>query len=136
MEDKTRRLLIQNALKAREQSFSPISRFSVGAALITESGVIYSGCNIECAGLSASNCAERTAFFKAVSEGECSFTAIAVAGGPKDKPIAEYCPPCGICRQVMVQFCRPDTFTIITAIDEETWQEFTLLELLPLPFHR
>lgn len=136
MTDSKRRSLIGEALKAREFSFSPMSGFAVGAALLGADGKIYHGCNIECAGMTPSNCAERTAFFKAVSEGCMDFEAIAIVGGPKDMPLTEYCPPCGVCRQVMAQFCRLDTFPVIMAIDEEHWEECTLGELLPKAFQR
>lgn len=136
MTEVMRKTLIREALKAREYSFSPISGFAVGAALLGENGTIYRGCNIECGGLTPSCCAERTAFFKAVSEGCLKFQAIAIAGGPKDRPLTEPCHPCGVCRQVMAQFCSPDAFQIIGAVDEDRWEEFTLRELLPMAFTR
>lgn len=136
MTDSMCRTLIREALKAREYSFSPISGFAVGAALLGENGTIYRGCNIECAGLTPSNCAERTAFFKAVSEGCLEFQAIAIAGGLKDRAISEPCPPCGVCRQLMAQFCRLDTFEIIMAVDEDHWEVCTLGDLLPKAFQR
>ena len=136
MTDSMRVTLIREALRARAYSFSPISGFAVGAALLGEDGTIYRGCNIECAGLTPSNCAERTAFFKAVSEGCLKFQAIAIVGGPKGKPLADYCPPCGVCRQLMAQFCSLDTFKIIMAVDETDWKECTLGELLPMAFQR
>ena len=99
--------LIHKAIAAREFAYAPYSNFCVGAALLTKSGKIYTGCNVENAGYSATNCAERTAFFKAVSEGEREFAAIAIVGGPRG-PLTEYCSPCGVCRQVMQEFCGPD----------------------------
>ena len=99
--------LIHKAIAARECAYAPYSNFCVGAALLTKSGKIYTGCNVENAGYSATNCAERTAFFKAVSEGEREFAAIAIVGGPRG-PLTEYCSPCGVCRQVMQEFCGPD----------------------------
>ena len=128
--------LIHKAIAAREFAYAPYSNFCVGAALLTKSGKIYTGCNVENAGYSATNCAERTAFFKAVSEGCLKFQAIAIVGGPKGKPLADYCPPCGVCRQLMAQFCSLDTFKIIMAVDETDWKECTLGELLPMAFQR
>ena len=106
--------LIHKAIAAREFAYAPYSNFCVGAALLTKSGKIYTGCNVENAGYSATNCAERTAFFKAVSEGEREFAAIAIGGGPRG-PLTEYCSPCGVCRQVMAEFCDPDEFLVIHA---------------------
>ena len=114
-------------------SYTPYSNFKVGAALLSESGKIFTGCNIENAAYGPSNCAERTAFFKAVSEGILKFKAIMVIGGPGGI-IKDYCPPCGVCRQVMMEFCNPETFKIILATDETHYTEFTLKELLPLGF--
>ena len=96
------RELYQLAVKARERSYSPYSRFRVGAALLAMDGGVYMGANIENASYGAANCAERTAFFKAVNEGVRGFEAIAIAGGPEDADVLEFCPPCGICRQVMI----------------------------------
>ena len=125
--------LIGEAIAAMQYSYSPYSHFRVGAALLTKSGKIYRGCNIENAAYTPTNCAERTAFFKAVSEGELEFEAICVVGG-KDGSLEEYTSPCGVCRQVMMEFCDPETFQIILATDEEHYAEFTLKELLPLGF--
>ena len=125
--------LIGEAIAAMQYSYSPYSHFRVGAALLTKSGKIYRGCNIENAAYTPTNCAERTAFFKAVSEGELEFEAICVVGG-KDGRLEEYTSPCGVCRQVMMEFCDPETFQIILATDEEHYAEFTLKELLPLGF--
>lgn len=125
--------LIREAISAMQLSYSPYSHFRVGAALLTKSGKIYRGCNIENAAYTPTNCAERTAFFKAVSEGELEFDAICVVGG-KDGILEEYAPPCGVCRQVMMEFCNPETFKIILATDETHYTEFTLKELLPLGF--
>ena len=125
--------LIQEAIAAMQYSYSPYSHFCVGAALLTKSGKIYRGCNIENAAYTPTNCAERTAFFKAVSEGELEFDAICIVGGKDGKP-EEYAPPCGVCRQVMMEFCDPETFQIILATDEAHYTEFTLKELLPLGF--
>lgn len=127
--------LINKALSAREKSYSPYSDFAVGAALLCKNGKVYSGCNIENSGYSATNCAERTAFFKAVSEGETEFIRIAVVGGHKNNPIDNYCSPCGICRQVMKEFCEPD-FEIIMAKSEDDFISMTLSELLPMAFDK
>ena len=125
--------LIQEAIAAMHYSYTPYSHFRVGAALLTKSGKIYRGCNIENAAYTPTNCAERTAFFKAVSEGELEFEAICIVGG-KDGKLEEYTPPCGVCRQVMMEFCNPETFKIILATDETHYTEFILKELLPLGF--
>ena len=125
--------LIHKAIAAREFAYAPYSNFCVGAALLTKSGKIYTGCNVENAGYSATNCAERTAFFKAVSEGEREFTAIAIAGGISGEAPVEYAYPCGICRQVMQEFCRDD-FVIYVVNSEQDYQRYTLKELLPFGF--
>ena len=114
-------------------SYTPYSNFKVGAALLSESGKIFTGCNIENAAYGPSNCAERTAFFKAVSEGILKFKAIMVIGGPGGI-IKDYCPPCGVCRQVMMEFCNPETFSIFLAKSETDIIEYKLKELLPLGF--
>ncbi|MGN0731853.1 MAG: cytidine deaminase [Treponema sp.] len=114
-------------------SYTPYSNFKVGAALLSESGKIFTGCNIENAAYGPSNCAERTAFFKAVSEGILKFKAIMVVGGPGGI-IKDYCPPCGVCRQVMMEFCNPETFSIFLAKSETDIVEYKLKELLPLGF--
>lgn len=125
--------LIHAALLARKQSWSPYSNYRVGAAVLTASGRIFTGCNIENAAFTPTVCAERTAFFKAVSEGEHEFAAIAVAGSPKG-PVTQLAWPCGVCRQVMMEFCDPETFLVITARSEEAFEERLLKELLPLGF--
>ena len=114
-------------------SYTPYSNFKVGAALLSESGKIFTGCNIENAAYGPSNCAERTAFFKAVSEGVLKFKAIMVIGGPGGI-IKDYCPPCGVCRQVMMEFCNPETFSIFLAKSETDIIEYKLKDLLPLVF--
>lgn len=126
--------IVSEALRMRQYSYVPYSHFRVGAALLTENGDIYTGCNIENAAYTPTNCAERTAFFKAVSEGECSFTAIAIAGGAEDAKELEYCSPCGVCRQVMMEFCNPETFQVVLVKSETEYQVFTLQEILPLGF--
>ena len=124
--------LIKSALEARKFAYVPFSGFRVGAALLSKTGKIYAGCNIENAAYSPTNCAERTAFFKAVSEGEREFEAIAIAGGYEGEP-ADYCPPCGVCRQVMLEFCTPD-FIVILAKSENDFQIYTLGEIMPQAF--
>ena len=114
-------------------SYTPYSNFKVGAALLSESGKIFTGCNIENAAYGPSNCAERTAFFKAVSEGILKFKAIMVIGG-SGGIIKDYCPPCGVCRQVMMEFCNPETFSIFLAKSETDIIEYKLKDLLPLGF--
>lgn len=125
--------LIKAAMDARENAYAPYSHFFVGAALLTGEGKLYTGCNVENASYGATNCAERTAFFKAVSEGERSFAAIAIAGGPKGQGMGDYAYPCGICRQVMKEFCGPD-FKIFVVKSEEDYKEYTLEQLLPWGF--
>lgn len=126
--------LIEKALEARRKSYAPYSKFQVGAALLGKNGIIYEGCNVENASYSVTNCAERTAFFKAVSEGQKEFEAIAIAGGAADAEELDYCAPCGVCRQVMMEFCKPDTFEIIVAKNVEEYKVYTLRELLPEGF--
>lgn len=127
--------LVELAFEAKSRSYSPYSHFAVGAALLAKSGKIYLGCNIENAAYTPTNCAERTAFFKAVSEGEYEFEAIAIAAGPTDgRSYDEYCAPCGVCRQVMMEFCNPDTFKVTVSKDVEDYRTYTLKELLPFGF--
>lgn len=126
--------LIMAAQKARANSYSPYSGYKVGAALLAESGAVYTGCNVENASYPATVCAERTAFLKAVSEGERKFGAIAIIGGRCERP-DDYAYPCGVCRQVMGEFCDGD-FEIIVAIDESDYKIFTLDELLPARFEK
>ena len=125
--------LIDTAIEQLKFSYTPYSNFKVGAALLTKSGKIYTGCNIENASYTPTNCAERTAFFKAVSEGIREFQAICIVGG-QNGVLTGYAAPCGVCRQVMMEFCDPETFQIILAIDKEKYDVFTLKELLPLGF--
>jgi cytidine deaminase len=128
--------LIKLALEARKFSYSPYSGFSVGAALLCADGTVYTGCNIENSAFSPTVCAERTAFFKAVSEGEKKFVKIAVVGGKSDDEFPEnYCPPCGVCRQVMKEFCSED-FEIIIAKNTDEYKVMTLAELLPESFDK
>lgn len=133
MDKKLVQEMIGLAIEQLKYSYTPYSGFKVGAALLTKSGKLYTGCNIENAAYTPTNCAERTAFFKAVSEGERAFQAICVVGG-KDGILTEYAAPCGVCRQVMMEFCNPETFRIILATSREQYEIFTLKELLPLGF--
>lgn len=125
--------LIKAALAARQNAYAPYSNYHVGAALLTADGKIYQGCNVENASYGATNCAERTAFFKAISEGERAFTAIAIVGGMKGQDSNSFAYPCGICRQVMQEFCNTD-FKIIVVKSEHEYKEYTLTELLPEGF--
>lgn len=129
-----RRELIDIALEARQMAYTPYSHHKVGAALLTKNGKVYRGCNIESASYTPSNCAERTAFFKAVSEGEREFEAIAIVGGFEDSPVLRLCAPCGVCRQVMMEFCDPETFEIILCDEKDELHTYKLEELLPLGF--
>ena len=124
--------LCETAARMRQMSYTPYSHFRVGAALLAEDGTVYTGCNIENAAYTPTNCAERTAFFKAVSEGQRHFAAIAVCGGPEDGEL-KYCPPCGVCRQVMAEFCGRD-FLIFLAKSGTDYETHTLGELFPEGF--
>lgn len=124
--------LLSQAIEAMSKSYSPYSGCKVGAALLTKNGKVYTGTNIENAAFSPTVCAERVAFFKAVSEGETEFSAIAVVGG-KDGKIDGIFAPCGVCRQVMREFCDDD-FKIIMGINETDYKTITLSELLPISF--
>ena len=130
--DKTK--LVELALEARPFSYCPYSGFAVGAALLCEDGTVYTGCNIENAAFTPTSCAERTAFFKAVSEGKRSFLAIAVVGGPSEREPEDFCAPCGVCRQVMMEFCDPKAFRVILGKKDLEYREYTLEEILPLGF--
>lgn len=133
MEKKIIENLIGCALSARDKAYCPYSKFAVGAALLTKSGEIFVGCNIENAAYSSSNCAERTAFFNAVSGGVNKFSAICIAGGKAGKLPSDFITPCGVCRQVMLEFCEKE-FVIITAKSKSDYKIFTLDELLPHGF--
>ncbi len=128
--------LIDKAFEAQKLSYSPYSGFSVGAALLCDNGKIYKGCNIENAALTPTNCAERTAIFKAISEGDNNFTAIAIVGNKHDinQGEGDFCAPCAVCRQVMAEFCNLETFKIYIAKSRDEYLEYTLGELLPLAF--
>ena len=125
--------LISRALEARKNAYAPYSDFRVGAALLSDSGRIYTGCNIENSAYTPTNCAERTAFFKAVSEGVRSFRAICITGGPGEREPEKPCPPCGVCRQVMLEFCGPD-FEVILAVNGQQYEVYTLDRLAPMGF--
>lgn len=125
--------LLKTAIEARENAYVPYSHFAVGAALLAKSGKVYRGCNVENAAYGPTNCAERTAFFTAVCAGEREFEALAICGGPAGKPVSELCAPCGVCRQVIREFC-PDDFPIVLTTDGTKLYETTLAELLPLSF--
>ncbi len=128
----TKEKLIDLAFAAMDKAYAPYSGYKVGAALLSRSGRVFSGCNVENAAYGPTNCAERTAFFKAVSEGEREFSAIAVVGG-KDGNVKDLFVPCGVCRQVMAEFCDGD-FEIIVAKSPEEYSVFTLSEMLPMGF--
>ncbi len=123
--------LVEMAVKAMDNAYVPYSRFHVGAALLCEDGTVYTGCNIENASYGPTNCAERTAIFTAINEGRRDFKAIAIVGGPGGK-MGGTCPPCGVCRQVLSEFCGPDFIIYLGNVDG--YEEHTLGELLPLSF--
>lgn len=127
------KMLAEAAMKARKNAYTPYSGYAVGAALLAGDGAIYSGCNVENASYGATNCAERTAFFKAVSEGVREFRAIAIAGGMAGQEPKDYAYPCGICRQVMKEFCSDD-FQILVVKSAEDYQIYSLDALLPYGF--
>ncbi len=126
--------LITAAIAAKKKSYSPYSHYQVGAALLTGDGQIVTGCNIENAAYGPTNCAERTAFFKAVSEGIREFRAIAIVGSPEGDELTQYAYPCGVCRQVMMEFCDPEEFQIVVAKSQEDYKIMTLQALLPEGF--
>ena len=125
--------LILEAIEARKNAYAPYSHFQVGAALEGAGGTVYRGCNIENAAYTPSNCAERTAFFKAVSEGERRFRRIAIVAGPEGETLI-HTAPCGVCRQVMMEFCDPDAFRILLATGPDDYRTYTLRQLLPEGF--
>ena len=124
--------LVIEAINAMKNSYSPYSDFKVGAALLTANGKVYTGCNIENVAFGPSICAERVAFFQAVHNGHLEFSAIAIVGGPKGSEISALCTPCGVCRQVMSEFCKGE-FNIILS-DGKTNSVFTLDDMLPHRF--
>ncbi len=121
------------AMRARENSYSPYSHFMVGAALLCADGKVFTGCNIENAAYTPTICAERTAIFKAVSEGNRAFTAIAICGSPEGD-LVQIAPPCGVCRQVMMEFCDPESFRILLGTGPLDIREYLLKDLLPQGF--
>ena len=127
------RELVRMAIAARENAYTPYSHFKVGAALLAKDGRVFTGCNIECASYSPTNCAERTALFKAVSEGAREFSAIAVVGWKEGEKCTSFAAPCGVCRQMLFEFCGPD-MPVIMAKSEEDTLVMTLGELLPAGF--
>lgn len=128
------RELIQSALEARKRAYAPYSGYMVGAALLTNELRIYQGCNIENVSFSPTVCAERTALFKAVSEGWRNFKAIAIAGSPQGEQLTQFSYPCGVCRQALREFVNPDTFLVIVAKSPDDYELYTLDELLPHSF--
>ena len=134
IDEKTIRELIAEAIEARKKSYSPYSHYQVGASLLSGDGQIITGCNIENAAYTPTNCAERTAFFKAVSEGIKDFRAIAIVGSPEGDELTQYANPCGVCRQVMMEFCNPSDFQIIVAKSQDDYRVMLLQELLPEGF--
>ncbi len=135
LQEATVKSLIKTAIGMMEHSYTPYSNFKVGAALLAKNGAVYTGCNIENAGYTPTNCAERTAFFKAVSEGVKEFDAIRVVGG-MNGVLTEgaFAAPCGVCRQVMMEFCNPEEFQVIMATSEDNYKIMTLAELFPMGF--
>ena len=134
LDEKTIQTLLAAAYDARKLSYTPYSHYQVGAALLTQNGQIITGCNIENAAYTPTNCAERTAFFKAVSEGIRDFRAIAVMGSPEGDVLTQYAYPCGVCRQVMMEFCKPEEFQVIVAKSADDYRVMMLQELLPEGF--
>lgn len=126
--------LIEIALEARKRAYAPYSHFKVGAALLAKDGNVYTGCNIENASYTPTNCAERTAFFKAISEGNYDFLSIAIVGGKEEQDELSFCSPCGVCRQVMMEFCDYDNFEIILAKNPSDYKLMKLKELMPMGF--
>lgn len=124
--------LISRAIEIRNDAYCPYSGYGVGAALLTSSGKIFAGCNVENASYSMTMCAERSAVFSAVSAGERSFSAVAIVGGLGEN--LDFCPPCGACRQVLSEFCNEKDFKVILAVSEEEYKVYTLEELLPMGF--
>ena len=123
--------LIKLAVEAREYAYAPYSNWKVGAALLCKNGKVYKGCNIENSAFTSTSCAERTAFFKAISEGDSEFEKIAIVGGDANRGLEGYCTPCGVCRQVMTEFCDPDKFKIICAKSLDEYEEYSLRDLIP-----
>ena len=134
MDSNQKQRLIQAALDARENAYCPFSHFAVGAAVLSENGDIFSGCNVEVSAYSTTLCAERNALFHAVGTGERRFTAVCIAGGKAGEPVSDFCPPCGVCRQALLEFAvSPETFEIILFNGTQE-KVYTLSQLLPLGF--
>lgn len=125
--------LIERAMGVLGRAYAPYSHFHVAAALLCRDGSVYTGVNVENASYPAAVCAERSAILRAVNDGRRDFKAIVICGG-RNGVVTDYCPPCGICRQVMREFCDPNEFKIILARSPKEYQEYTLEELLPLGF--
>lgn len=123
--------LMTLATKARERAYTPYSHYKVGAALLTKEGKVFIGCNIENASYTPTVCAERTAFFKAVSEGYYDFVKIAIVGG-REGEVSDFCAPCGVCRQVMAEFCNKDFELLLGS--EKNFQSYRLEDILPYSF--
>jgi len=134
MTDQQKKELVQMALEACTHSYSPYSNFCVGAALLCEDGQVFCGANIENATYTPTNCAERTALFTAVFSGQRKFKAIAVVGGKNGK-CKDFCPPCGVCRQALREFCKDD-FEVILGKDDLSYRSLKLIDLLPLSFDK
>ena len=132
MDKKTVDMLVERAVDARAKSYCPYSGFAVGAALLSDDGKCYTGANVENASFTPTVCAERVAFFQAVHEGKRKFSAIAIVGGKADEALSSFCAPCGVCRQVMSEFCDGDFLVIL--YDGKNVAVYTLDELLPLRF--
>jgi len=133
MTDDQLKEIVKKCLEMRHKAYTPYSNFNVGAALLCKNGKVYTGCNIEVSTYTPTSCAERTAIFKAVSEGEREFEAIAISGGLGDGEPTDYCPPCGVCREVMNEFCDAD-FKILLCKSQDEVKQFTLAEMLPNNF--
>lgn len=127
--------LVQRALIARQQAYAPYSNWQVGAALLCKDGTVFTGCNIENSAYGPTVCAERTAIFKAVSEGYRDFVAISIVGGNHQQGVIDYCYPCGVCRQVMSEFCDPDTFVVVVGKQDLQYETALLKELIPYGAH-
>ncbi len=134
LDNELRNRLIDSALEARKNAYAPYSGYYVGAALLCSGGDIVTGCNVENASYGATNCAERTAVFKAVSEGKQHFSAIAIAGGKDREQASDYAYPCGVCRQVLREFCVPEDMIVIVCRNRDDYKEMRLAELLPNSF--
>ena len=128
-----RKELVARAFSVIHNSYAPYSHFNVAAAVLCSSGKIYTGVNVENASYPAGICAERTAIVHAAAEGEREITAIAIIGGANGE-VDDYCPPCGVCRQFMREFCNPEKMIVIMAKSPEEWTEMTLEQLLPMSF--